>query len=138
MTQDNIPGSYRQDELTCPCCRAVLEFDEETEELIQLHTRDLEANQRRGLGSLTVEHHGDLRHLSYQHETPSKAPEKRVSMVAMDSPLRNPQARRADAVMDAQQTDEDAQALMDAHQKNLLNIGVNPNPNPTTSETRNQ
>ena len=128
-TYDNIPGSYRQDELTCPCCRAVLEFDEETEELIQLHTRDLETNQRRGLGSLTVEHHGDLRHLSYQHETPSK-PEKRVSMVALDSPLRNPQARRADA-----QSEADAEALMDAHQKNLLNIGVNPNP---TSETRNQ
>lgn len=135
-TYDNIPGSYRQDELTCPCCRAVLEFDEETEELIQLHTRDPEANQRRGLGSLTVEHHGDLRHLSYQHETPSK-PEKRVSMVALDesprddiSPLRNPQACRADA-----QPDADTQALMNAHQKNLLNIGVNPNP---TSETRNQ
>lgn len=33
---------------------------------------------------------------------------------------------------------EDAAALMDAHQKNLLNIGVNPNPTEPTSETRNQ
>ena len=83
-TYDNIPGSYRQDELTCPCFRAVLEFEEKTEELIQLHTCDLETNQLRGLSSLTVEHHGDLRHLSYQHEIPTKTPEKQVSMVALD------------------------------------------------------
>ena len=105
---------------SCPCCRADLEIDE-AGDLVLVELPELNANESRGLGNLTVSHQNHDPRSRY-HETEPRGLNTSSNTLSPLPKLNSPQKSVAPVSLediDTTTTDAATEKLLEANRKDL-------------------
>ena len=109
----------------CPCCRADLEIDE-TGDLILVGLPELNANESRGLGNLTVSHQNHDPRSRY-HETEPRGLNTSSNTLSPLPKLNSPKNHVAPVSLediDTTTTDAATEKLLEANRKDLKSKNI--------------